>query len=106
MRRRKPNLICVIIPCRKCGEKSAKLYQLLSGGFIHTRCSACGADNSFYKEDFEFLPSYLCPECHGQMKPEQLKEDGMNACYTCRNCDLYIRLADLLPNLYDLQKKV
>jgi hypothetical protein len=94
------NPIRVVIPCRKrkCGKESAQLYQLLSGGLIHTRCSACGKDNPFYKEDFEFLPPYLCPECHKEMKPEQLKEDGMNACYTCRDCCLYIRLADLLPD--------
>lgn len=92
------NPIRVVIQCRKCKEESAELYQYLPHGLIQTKCSACGKDNWFNMAEFKLLPPPPCPECHKEMKPEQLKEDGMNACYTCRDCDLYIRFADLLPD--------
>ena len=68
--------IRVFIPCRKCGEKSADLYQYSDGGFIKTKCSACGEDNLFSKDEFKLLPPYPCPnKCNQEMEPEQLKED-------------------------------
>jgi uncharacterized Zn finger protein len=90
--------IHISIPCRKCGAKTSELYQLLDGGFIHARCSTCGADNPFSKDEFIFLSSYPCPTCHKDMESEQLKEDYENACYYCENCNSYIRIADLLPD--------
>jgi uncharacterized Zn finger protein len=88
----------LVIPCRKCGEQSAELHQYLPGGFIKTKCSECGEDNRFSKDELKLLPTYPCPDCHREMKPEQLKEDYANACYYCENCNSYIRLADLLPD--------
>jgi hypothetical protein len=94
----KSNPICMVIPCRECGNKSSRLYQYSDGGFIKAKCSVCGADNLFSKDEFIFLPPFPCPECNKEMKPEQLKIDYANACYTCEGCKIYIRLADLLPD--------
>jgi hypothetical protein len=90
--------IRVSIPCRKCGGKSAELYQYSDGEFIKAKCSVCGSDNLFSKDELKLLPPYPCPMCHKVMEPEQLEEDYNNACYYCENCDSYIRLADLLPD--------
>jgi hypothetical protein len=94
----KSNPIRVVIPCRKCRGKSAELYQYSDGGFIKAKCSVCGKDNLFSKDEFMFLPAFPCPKCHREMKPDQLEEDYANACYTCKDCDSYIRFADLLPD--------
>jgi len=94
----KSNPLRVFIPCRKCGKDTAELYQQLEGGLIKARCFECNNPlQPFSKDDFKFLPPYPCPECGKEMKPEQLKIDYANACYTCKDCDVYIRLADLLP---------
>jgi hypothetical protein len=91
----KSNSIRVVIPCRRCSNKSAELYQYSVGGFIKAKCSVCDKDNLFSEDDFIFLPTYPCPKCHREMEPKLLYK---NACYYCEGCDSYIQLADLLPD--------
>ncbi len=84
----------------KCCRSLLAFVQSMDGGFVTADCFKCGKKETITEDEFKGLPLICCcPECKQVMKKEMVDK---NYCYTCSRCDLYIRLADLLPHWSDL----
>jgi hypothetical protein len=84
----------------KCCRTILAFVQSMEGGFVTANCLKCGRKETIIEDEFKKLPFICCcPECKHVMKAETIEK---NYCYVCHNCNLYIRLADLLPHWSDL----
>lgn len=85
----------------KCHQNLLILVQSMEGGFVNADCFKCGKKETITEDEFKNLPLICCcPKCKKIMKSEMIDK---NYCYTCQDCDLYIRLADVLPHWADLK---
>ena len=67
----------------------------MEGGFVTANCLKCGRKDTLGEHEFRHLEILVsCPECKQMMTPELVEK---NYSYCCEQCDLYIRLCDLLP---------
>jgi NAD-dependent SIR2 family protein deacetylase len=85
----------------ECHKQPAVLVQSMEGGFVTANCWKC--EKSIYLSEYEFkrLPVMVsCPECKNIMISKMVDK---NYCFVCEDCELYIRLADLLPRWGDLK---
>lgn len=85
----------------RCHNEQTVLVQSMDGGFVTRNCPQCGnKDDTLPRYVFEKLDLWVaCPQCKTRMAPEIVDK---NYAFTCRGCDLYVRLADLLPRWNDL----
>ena len=96
--------IRIIVPDRvcKCHGTRLVLVQSMEGGFVTANCFECNKKELIGENELKKLPIVCCcPKCNKVMTGELVEK---NFCYTCKNCNLYIRLADLLPHWSDLSK--
>ena len=85
-----------------CCEQPKILVESSEGGFVPSNCSKCGEKDNLSIEEFKSLGIWVvCPECRRKMEPVQNSEK--NYVFECRQCEIYIWLADLLPKWKDLE---
>lgn len=84
---------------RCCGQPTV-LVQSKEGGFVTRNCSECGQFDTLPEAVFKRLSLWVaCPLCQAPMKSGLLFS---NYGYQCKNCDIGVRLADLLPRWSDI----
>ena len=84
----------------KCHQAPTLMVQSMEGGYVTANCSKCGNKSSVSQADFDSLQLWVsCPECRGRMVPCIYRK---NYGYSCEDCDLFVRLAHLLPRWRDL----
>jgi endogenous inhibitor of DNA gyrase (YacG/DUF329 family) len=84
-----------------CHREPTLLVQSMEGGFVTRNCPTCGK--------FETLPEAVflkelnlwvaCPNCKRRMKPGVVFK---NYAFVCETCDIFVKLAELLPRWSDL----
>jgi len=84
----------------KCCQSLLALVHSMEGGYVTANCLKCGKKETIVENEFKELPLICCcPKCKRVMNAATIEK---NYCYTCSHCDIYIRLADLLPHWSDL----
>jgi hypothetical protein len=84
-----------------CCRYPTVLVQSMEGGFVTRNCPKCGKPETLSEEDFMALDLWVaCPSCRKPMDAGRLAHSNYG--YTCRACDISIRLAALLPRYEDL----
>jgi endogenous inhibitor of DNA gyrase (YacG/DUF329 family) len=72
----------------------------MPGGFVTANCSKCGKKDILAFDEVKGLRIWVsCPECREPMVPGIVEK---NYSYECPTCDVYVWLADLLPNWQDI----
>ena len=72
----------------------------MEGGFVTQNCSECGSRDTVSEAEFRGLGLWVaCPDCKKPMTKEMIDK---NYTFTCAPCDIYIKLATLLPRWEDL----
>lgn len=84
-----------------CHDEPTLLVQSMKGGFVTRNCPSCG--NSSPLPESTFLRDIdlwvACPQCQGRMARGLVVK---NYAFICERCDIYFKLADLLPRWNDL----
>ncbi|MFQ5465978.1 MAG: hypothetical protein ACE5EI_08625 [Thermodesulfobacteriota bacterium] len=82
----------------ECCNSDTVLKQYAEGGFVKAFCFKCGKDSSLLsKEKFFALDFFVrCPKCERRM--EEFITPHKNYAYKCESCQIYVWLADLLPD--------
>jgi len=84
-----------------CCDLPTVLVQSMDGGFVTRNCPKCGEKELLPEVDFKSLGLWVaCPECKKPMVAGRLPLSNYG--YICEDCDLGIKLADLLPRWTDL----
>jgi hypothetical protein len=87
-----------------CGAPTL-VVQGMQGGFVNANCSkpGCNKKATLSRDEFEALSLWVsCPECRGRMVAGMVDK---NYAYTCADCGVYVRLADLLPYWSDIERR-
>lgn len=85
-----------------CCSQPLVLVQSMGGGFVTANCYECGRKDTLSESEFKGLRLMVsCPECKRVMAHGYIDK---NYSYHCEGCQLYIRLADLLPYWQDLKQ--
>jgi endogenous inhibitor of DNA gyrase (YacG/DUF329 family) len=84
-----------------CHGQPTLLVQSMEGGFVTRNCPTCAKSQTLPEASFlkEFDIWVVCPECKQRMNPDVVYK---NYPFLCPRCDLYIKLAELLPRWDDL----
>ncbi len=85
----------------KCHNAETLLVQSMDGGYVSRNCGTCGAKDTLPESVFlnELDLWVACPHCRQRMTASVVEK---NYSFVCGSCELYIRLADLLPRWTDL----
>lgn len=84
----------------RCCNATTTLVQSMEGGFVTRNCQKCGAKDTLPEDVFFNLSLWVaCPRCKQEMAAQVIEK---NYSYVCDKCQLFIRLADLLPRWTDL----
>lgn len=91
----------------RCHSTWLVVVRSKDGGYVTANCNKCGKQDTVRREDFDNIRYKCpCPVCQVPMKPTMLE---MNYCYKCDLCDLFVWLADLVPDYQqfetDLKKR-
>ena len=86
---------------RCCGAPTV-LVQSMKGGFITQNCSSCGAfASTLTQAQFDQLEIWVaCPSCRRRMEPARLPFSNYG--FRCRQCEVVIQLASLLPRFSEV----
>ena len=85
----------------ECHQVPTLLVQSMGGGFVTANCSVCGAKDDVTDAGFDSLELWVsCPKCRKKMSASKFHN---NYGYSCDDCELFVRLADLLPHWSDVQ---
>jgi len=85
-----------------CFNEPTILVQSRPGGFVTCNCSKCNEKELLSEQSFRNLDIWVaCPKCKQRMKAQKVVHSNYG--YECRACQLYIRLADLLPMWKDIE---
>jgi len=89
----------------RCCSWPTILVQSMDGGFVTSNCWKCGNYDTLSQPDFLHKVSIwlACPKCGDLMYRSMV---GNNYGFTCHDCDVAIRLADVLPRWQDLKPRV
>lgn len=83
-----------------CHDEPTLLVQSMKGGFVTRNCPSCGEFTTLPERVFFDLDLWVaCPECKKKMQPQMI---DLNYAFVCSTCDLYLKLAALLPRWQDL----
>lgn len=83
-----------------CHNEQTVLVQSMDGGFVTRNCPQCGSKDTLPGYVFQNLDLWVaCLQCKARMTPEIVDK---NYAFACHRCELYVRLADLLPRWTDL----
>lgn len=86
-----------------CCQAPTILVQSMKGGFVTQNCSKCGRSLTLKEADFRRLQLWVaCPKCNQRMVEAIIPRAGGNYGYLCQACDLGIKLAELLPQWFDV----
>jgi len=86
-----------------CCSAPTLLTQSMKGGFVTSNCIECQKSTNLKNEQWQTLNIWVaCPNCSLRMVPDVSRHTDKNYSYVCLNCNIYIWLADLLPNWDDL----
>jgi len=95
----KNNPLRIIGTLSKCHQKPTFIAQSLSGGLVKAFCSQCKSEGYFSFEEFKALRLWVaCPTCNKLMSAGMVEPKDKNYVFICKDCGVYIRLADILPN--------
>jgi hypothetical protein len=84
----------------RCCQAPRLLVQSMKGGFATANCCKCSQAWTIGRQEFERLDLWVsCPECRSSMKRDEFCK---NYGYSCIACDLFVKLADLLPDWSDI----
>jgi endogenous inhibitor of DNA gyrase (YacG/DUF329 family) len=92
----------VVMPeVSRCCQAPRLLVQSMTGGFITANCLKCGhGDKDVSELKVQNLHLWVsCPECRSGM---QYHKQRNNHGYACSKCQLFVKLADLLPDWSDI----
>ena len=85
----------------RCHGLPTLLVQSMEGGFVTRNCPACGGPETLPEADFMMLGLWVaCPSCRAPMTPGRVPRSNYG--YTCKTCDVYIKLSALLPTWDDM----
>lgn len=84
-----------------CHKQETLLVHSMERGFVRRNCPECGETTTLPEHVFfNKLDLWVsCPECKARMEKQKV---GVDYAFVCPKCDLYIKLAELLPRYYDL----
>lgn len=90
----------------RCCDAPMLLVQSMAGGFVRPNCSRCGTAETLGLSELLDLPLWVrCPECRDRMVAGHVPNSHgamKNYGFSCRQCGVYIWLADLFPHWEDL----
>ena len=79
-----------------CHGKTTLLVRSMEGGFVTANCAECGNKDNLSEQGFFDLGLWVsCPRCTKRMKSGII--DQKNYGFSCQDCEIHLRLADLLP---------
>ncbi len=84
-----------------CHGQPTLLVQSMEGGFVTRNCPVCGRSQTVPEEVFlKDLDLWVaCPECKQRMLRRVILK---NYALVCERCDVFVKLAELLPHWSDL----
>jgi endogenous inhibitor of DNA gyrase (YacG/DUF329 family) len=84
-----------------CHGLPTVLVQSMEGGFVTRNCPACGKSQTLPESVYlnELKLWVACPECKQRMKQSMMFK---NYAFVCEPCEIFIKLAELLPRWSDL----
>lgn len=80
----------------KCCKSKTILVRSMSGGYVTRNCLKCGKPATV---SIEQLPDLDCDFCGNKLEVQVLEK---NYFYVCAKCDKKWKLADVLPDWFEL----